>query len=208
MPYLTLLGIAHHQLLARANLHQGAGSRLHSQPCHGLGRLWTLGGFTPPRLICTTTPHSLLRSCTSPTFGSDCLCRRGRHSPAGNEMQHRIVLASWTMWSKKGESAAAFTASDARRIRDWPWPSLRCIASDMAATPRPRTAWPGRSNNGCRGGASSRLNRRISIPCHTNAPVAGAPPLSFTTAARDIDQHAATCNMLGKAQCGTCLWQT
>ena len=40
----------------------------------------------------------------------------------GMEMQHRMAEAFFTASSKKGDSAAALTASEARCISDWPGP--------------------------------------------------------------------------------------
>ena len=45
-------------------------------------------------------------------------------------MQHRMADAFFTASSKKGDSAAALTASDARCIKDWPGPICRVVTTN------------------------------------------------------------------------------
>lgn len=87
----------------------------------------------------------------------------------GSAMQQSTAEASAREPSRKGDSAAARTASEAR------WASADAGLTEeeagMAATPRPRAAVPGQVSKRCRGGDSKRLYRRRSRPCQIRAPV-------------------------------------
>lgn len=93
-----------------------------------------------------------------------------KEASAGRHKQHSIADVRPAADSRKGDSAAARTASEARCMRV-PWrPACRAYSSGAEATPRPRAAVPGAVKSCCRGGDISRLYRLNSLPCHTTDP--------------------------------------
>ena len=91
-------------------------------------------------------------------------------SPVGRLTQQSALVACAPRPSRKGDSAAARTASVASRIRAWHVPMLPASSADMHADPLPKADLPGRVSRCCSGGDRSRLKRLISLPCQIRAP--------------------------------------